>query len=305
LKLEVGDIVKVTKPLESKVAEVSSIGNTGRIYFRGGGGFGAWPDMVTVQCRKNDNSTKARSLRQKAANEAAHRARTESWSESKERELEEFAVNTVLTNEIVDQFHEVIETADDEKPMQQFIQSYPQVMTALLGGTSRFLLPKSPLGGKYVPDFLVSDTDSLGIRWLLVELETPHSTVTLMKQNDLEANARKGVSQVKEWREWLQSNLDVARRTRRDNGLGLIDIRPRSEGLVLVGRRALLHANSTIVRGPLREESNIRVHTYDWLLEQLSGILTFSGPPASNPYMIQPFREQGNNWFDQTARKRA
>jgi hypothetical protein len=142
-----------------------------------------------------------------------------------------------------------------------------------------------------VPDFLVSDTDSLGIRWVLVELETPHSSITLATQNELDAAARRGVTQIKEWREWLQNNLDMARRPVSQDGLGLIDIRPMSEGLVLVGRRALLKDNSGAVRYPFHEQNAIRIHTYDWFVERLFGIVEYVGPPRTSRDVLQPFRE--------------
>ena len=148
---------------------------------------------------------------------------------------------------------------------------------------------------KYIPDFLICDTNSAGVRWLLVELETPHSAITLNSRNDLDEVARKGVSQIKEWREWLQNNLGMARRSPREDGLGLVDVRPKSGGLVLVGRRARLKHNSGFVRNAIREDSAIRIHTYDWLVEQLLGNLQFNGPPALSPYVIPPPREK--NWL--------
>jgi len=55
---------------------------------------------------------------------------------------------------------------------------------------------------------------------LLVELETAQSDVTLRDENQLHKHGRKGVSQIEEWREWLLQNLDYARRSRREKGLG-------------------------------------------------------------------------------------
>jgi antiviral defense system Shedu protein SduA len=147
------------------------------------------------------------------------------------------------------------------------------------------------LAGKYVPDFLACDTDSLGLRWLLVELETPQSSITLSTKNELDASARRGVTQIKEWREWLQNNIDMARRPVEQDGLGLADIRPRSEGLVLVGRRTVLNDNAGAVRHPYREDDWIRIHTYDWLVESLFGILAFAGPPRASPHVIKPPRD--------------
>jgi hypothetical protein len=299
LQLSAGDIVEVKGNDGQQIAEVSSVGGDGRIHLKGGGGAGAWPDLITVLCRKDDDSRRARDLKRKAANQIALRARAESWSLNKQRELEDFEITAPLTEEHVEQLQEVIDSANDEKPIQQFLEAYPQTLTAILTGRSRFLIPRPSLAGKHIPDFLISDFDSLGIRWLLVELETPQSPITMRRHNDLEANARRGVSQVREWREWLQNHLDMARRSKREGGQGLVDIRPQSEGLVLVGRRTLLHQNSSAIRNRIIEENQIHVHTYDWLLEALRGTLLHSGPPALNPYAIRAPRTQRSKWAKQ------
>jgi hypothetical protein len=299
LQLSAGDIIEINTNDGRRTGEVSSIGGDGRVYLKGGGGAGAWPDQIGVLCRKTDDSSRARNLRREVANQVARNARTESWSLNKQREIEEHQVVASSTAETVEQLQKVIDSADDEKPIQQFLEEYPQTLTAILTGRSRFLIGRRSLAGKYVPDFLIADLDSLGVRWLLVELETPRSSITLSGQNDLEAHARRGVSQIKEWREWLQNNLDMARRSKRQDGLGLVDIRPQSEGLVLVGRRTLLHGNSPAVRSRIREENQIRIHTYDWLIEALRGTLAHSGPPVLNPYAIQAPRKERPEWLDQ------
>ena len=63
LQVEAGDIVQVIKPGGGPIEEVSSIGGDGRIYFKGGAGAGAWPDMIVFRCKKHDDSTDARELR--------------------------------------------------------------------------------------------------------------------------------------------------------------------------------------------------------------------------------------------------
>jgi len=288
MQLQAGDVVETQGSDGGQLGEVSSIGSSGRIHFTGGAGAGAWPDRVVIRSRKGEDTATAGEFKRKAANQAASRSRASGWSESKQQELQEYVVSSPLTFDHVEQLQEVIESARDEKPIQQFIEAYPQVLTALLGGRTRFCIPRLSLGGKYTPDFFMSDINSLGVRWVFVELETPDSDVTLKGRNDLEDHARKGVSQVKEWREWLQNNLDVARRSKRKDGLGLVDIRPRSEGVVLVGRRPRLLNNADAVRNAIREENDIQVHTYDWLVEQLTGVLSFSGPPGASPYVLQP-----------------
>lgn len=281
LELTAGDIVEIDG--SDQVSEVSSIGSHGRVYFRGTGSGGAWPDQLIVRSRKDDNSSEARELRRQVANNVALSARIEYPNLAKLHELRRYEVETALTLEIVEALQGVVATAHDERPIQQFIEAHPETLAALLGGRDRFVLPRRSLAGKYVPDFLACDTDSLGLRWLLVELETPRSSITLSSQNELDAYARRGVTQIREWREWLQNNLDMARRPVGQDGLGLPDIRPRSEGLVLAGRRDVLNDNAGAVRHAYREDDRIRIHTYDWLLESLFGILDLCRPAARQP----------------------
>lgn len=289
LALMAGDIVELGGA--DQVYEVSSIGSNGRVYFKGSTSGGAWPDQLTVLCREADDTEQARDLKRKAANSVALRARADAWTLAKRSELLRFEVNAPLTLQTVEELQRVIDSAQDERPIQVFIEKHPETLAALLGGRDRFVLPQHALGRKYVPDFLVSDTNSLGIRWVLVELETPQSSITLATQNELDVVARRGVTQIKEWREWLQNNLDMARHLVSQDGLGLIDIRPMSEGLVLVGRRALLNDNSGAVRNPYHEQNAIRIHTYDWFAERLFGIVEYVGPPRTSRDVLQPLRE--------------
>jgi hypothetical protein len=86
--------------------------------------------------------------------------------------------------------------------------------------------------------------------------------------------------------------LELARRSRREGGLGLVDISPRSKGLVLVGRRSRLHDNSSDVRRPISESQHIEIHTYDYLVERLERVLSFSGPSGLNRDLIQPWEDE-------------
>ena len=287
LRLCEGDIIRRSMADPDEVDAVSSIGGDGRVYLKGGRGAGAWPDTLTMVARSADNSAHAAEWRRKAANRAAQRAQGESWSGAKAAMLEPYAVVDAITESDVEELRDIVESAKDERPLQKFIEDHPTVLASLLGGHhGRYCVPRPRLRTAYVPDFLVAGVDSVGVRWMLVELETPQSRVTLAKKNDLDKHARAGVAQVLEWREWLQNNLDYARRPLAAGGLGLADVRPRDEGLVLVGRRELLRPNHEQVRLQTREDRLIQVHTYDWLLERLEGLHGFKGPSASNPYIL-------------------
>lgn len=288
LQLNAGDVVGY--PDVDVAFEVSSIGSDGRVYFKGPRAGSAWPDKLVVKARACDHSDKAQIFRRDAANRASLLGTTHELSMAKLHDLRRWEVQELLGMDAIDELVEVIEMADDERPIQLYLEAHPELLGALLGGRDRFVVPRPSFGGKYEPDFLIADTDSMGIRWLLVELETPTSSVTLSTQNALDKNARRGVAQIQEWREWLQNNLDTARRSVRRDGLGLSDIRPNSEGLVLVGRRHALRGNGAAVRSAFAEQNSIRIHTYDWLVESLREIIDFVGPSGLNPYVIKPPR---------------
>ena len=283
LKLNEGDIVKT---VAGAIAEVASIGQDGRVYFRGGRGFGAWPDLISVIARRGDESDSAIKARQQAANLAARRASSSAWSVAKSQDLSEFVTEEAVSEDDIAELESVITAAEDERPIQKFLEENGHLLTALLRGTLRYCLPQKRLGGEYIPDFIIGDVDSLGVRWVLIELETPRSGIYLKGGLQFDEKARKGVSQVLDWRNWLSSNIAYARRRRSEDGLGLFDIREKSEAIILVGRRALMPETKDAQRHEYRQSNKIQIHSYDWLLETLRGAIRHQGPSATNPYLI-------------------
>src|SRR5262249_35169642 len=109
LKLMAGDIVEVSGADQAN--GVSSIGSGGRVYFKGSTSGGAWPDQITILCRKDGDTEQARDLKRKAANTAALRARTDSWTLAKRTELLGFKVDAPVTLETIEELKRVIESA--------------------------------------------------------------------------------------------------------------------------------------------------------------------------------------------------
>ena len=284
LRLNRGDLVS-RGGSASEVDQVASIGDDGAVYFTGGRAR-AWPDELTVVARSDDTSPSGQDARRKAANRASERSLRSQWSITMQDSLKEYEVLESADASDIEELRRTLEMARDERPLQELFESRPCLLASLVRGPQRFCIPQVSLGGKYVADFFLADVSSSGVRWILVELETPDSATTLSRGNEFDKHARQGMSQIEEWREWLQDNLDMARRPKQQNGLGLLDIRPQAEGLVLVGRRDQVRENAPTLRNRRFETHSILMHTYDWLLEQLEGTLSFNGPWASNPYAI-------------------
>lgn len=285
LRLNKGDVVSRSSSWD-ELDEVASIGDNGVVYFTGGRSR-AWPDRLTIVTRSDDSSPQGERARSIAANRASERSVTGYWSTEKQESLEDYRVPEKVSHEDLVRLQDVIESADDERPIQDLLQRLPQLLGSLVRGPWRYCIPKPSLGGTFVPDFLLAEVDSNGVRWILVELETPNSSVRMSTVNDFEVHARRGVSQIKEWRQWLQDNIAYARQDKEHNGLGLHGIRADPKGIVLVGRRRLLHSEARNLRSQLYEDSQIEMHTYDWLLEKLEGALQFEVPWAMNPHALQ------------------
>ncbi len=287
LRLSERDIVLVSVGGEIRQAEVHSFGANGKVYFKGGLGSGVWPNRLTVLYRHDDTSSDAAGARCAIANEVSRQTTSRAWSQAREQELSEYQIRKKMTEADLEDLRRVVDSANDESTIQSFLEKRPQVLAALLTGRSRFVLPRPTLAGKYIPDFLLADVDSSGVRWVLLELETVGSGLTLQSENSFDKYVRKGISQVEDWKGWLLANLAHARKEKAQGGGGLVNIRPDSDAIVLAGRRDLLRATSREMRRPFEEKNRIAVHTYDWLIERLQGILEYEGPPALNPDALQ------------------
>lgn len=253
---------------------ISSIGADGRVYFEGGGNRRTPAHLIEIVYRAQNRSVAATEARRIAEREAAAQRATVgphgTLSMAKGRQLRIWQVNEYhsIDDRRLDELRGVIETAVDEKPIQLYLQEHPEFLAALLGrGHGRWVRPQVRFGNRYVADFLIADADSMGIRWRLVELESPRVR-PLSRTGGWLKEAAHAQYQIKQWRHYIKENLDSARKPIEDEGLGLVDIEPDSPALILISRRSLVSNDPIWLRRELRTDSGIHMHTYDWLLER-------------------------------------
>jgi hypothetical protein len=263
-----GDLVRVVTPTrfgdQPEFGEISSISSDGRLNFRGGNGRGARPHEVVLAARRDDDD--AANVRERARNEVARRdPRARLLGLSGRRELESFKATTVVTSLAVAALTDALQSADSERPLQKVIEDFPELLASLVNGNhGSWVIPQASLGAHFKPDFLVAWETSLGIQWLLVELESPTHTM-LTQKGRLASGPRQGVAQIQDWRRWLSENVGMARRPRDEMGLGLPGIAAKSLGLVLVGRAAIV-GTPDYARQDVASDSDIAVRSWDWLL---------------------------------------
>lgn len=169
----------------------------------------------------------------------------------------------------IDAFSRLLDEAPDEPAVHRFLEEHRgALVTVIGGGTFRCQISKPRLGSELIPDFLLASQDSMGIYWQAVELESPR-TAPYRQDGRPNRYLQHAIEQVRDWRRWLTRNLDYARRSREEKGLGLVGIDARVPGLVLIGRRPSDGYPDVFneFRMDMLHDSRIAVHSYDWLLE--------------------------------------
>ncbi len=68
-----------------------------------------------------------------------------------------------------------------------------------------YLFPEFQLGTSYKADYLLIGRSSGGHEFVFVELENPYEQITI-QNGELGTTFRKGISQVNDWRRWLEEN---------------------------------------------------------------------------------------------------
>ncbi|MEI2650121.1 MAG: Shedu anti-phage system protein SduA domain-containing protein [Dermatophilaceae bacterium] len=192
--------------------------------------------------------------------------------------LGEFLVNWITVDPAkIATLQTTLDGASDERPVQRYLQENPEILAqALVGGHGRWVIPQKRLGDRFVPDFVLGHRWSGPTwEWILVELQTPALSTPrnrtgqlFTRQGRMGEQLDEGLKQINEWRRWLEANLDYARRSRTEHGLGLTRIGANPPGLLLIGREGDLTPEHADMRKQLGDQHNVRIHSYNWLVRR-------------------------------------
>ena len=161
----------------------------------------------------------------------------------------------------------LLDNDPNESTMHRFLEENPNIpRTDLGGGHGRYFLSKKRLGAELIPDFMIAEENSMGVYWYAVELESP--TVKPHRKDGLQTQElTHALGQIRDWRRWLENNLDYARRSPKQDGLGLIGITAKVTGLIIIGRRYDYHKRYNEFRREMIDDNRIVIHSYDWLVD--------------------------------------
>lgn len=176
-----------------------------------------------------------------------------------------------ITQEDVDEFKKIIDTATKEQDIQAFLEKKPLFLIQHLGGGhGRWVIPKKRLGAEHITDFMVGDKSSMGFEWQAVELESPNARM-FNKNGDPSRYLTHAIRQIEDWRAWLTRNISYASRPQDQGGLGLTDISVHISGQIIIGRRAYINPSTNDLRRQMCKNSNIQIHSYDRMIDVAQG----------------------------------
>ncbi len=142
------------------------------------------------------------------------------------------------------------------------------------GHNGAFLFPEFQLSNCYVADYLLCGRSSGGYEFVFVELEHPRGNIT-MKNGDLGHEIRDGISQLKEWRRWLESNYSSFNTTFKKYKNPNIQLpeefytldSSRFHYVIVAGRRSDFAELTHRIRREIRQSENINILHYDNLYD--------------------------------------
>lgn len=263
-----GDIVRIAGRNVS-ASLVSSISRDGRVNLRGLDG-GAYPHRLNVLARASATDAASLDLREKANRRLREEARlSPDFAERHTSHLEPYLVKVERSDASVQDLANAVEQSTDEKGPQRIIEEHPALLATLVSASlGVWVIPQKKLGAEFVTDFMLAYRNTTGMHWIAVELESPAAD-PLIQNGQPGRELRTAEQQIYSWRDWLENNLDYARRAPSDSGLGLTHVRAKVPGLIIIGRRTLRGDYSNVVHR-FRSEYNIEIQSYDWLIREAS-----------------------------------
>jgi hypothetical protein len=161
---------------------------------------------------------------------------------------------------VADELATVLNEAKDERPLQEFYTKHPYMLALAFSVHCCWMFPKPRLGGgKWVPDFLLCDKNSLGYQWTLIELESPRMEAT-NKDESVSADCNHALQQIRDYRRWLRDNALFEEKQ------GFKGLNADCEGWVVIGRRDADRRELEQQRLADFRKERIEVASYDRLL---------------------------------------
>ena len=174
------------------------------------------------------------------------------------------------------QFLSVLDSASKENDVQNYIKRNEKwfITASLLkdydfGQHEAYLIPKQELGSEFRVDYMIVGKNSLGYQVVLVEFENVNVDYKLHLSNTETEAVRKGLTQIRDWDRWMETNKQYFLES---SGLiSLTRIIPSwcIHYCLVVSRRTRMDEISNQLRGHSQKNSNLHIVSYDRLVDNI------------------------------------
>ncbi len=174
-------------------------------------------------------------------------------------------------------FEFIISNAKNEVEVQRYIKSNQKwfipgaiFLDYNFGHYETYLFPEQKLGNDYIADYMLIGKSSGGYNLVLVEFETPNTEYLISTANMESESVRKGLTQLQDWKRWLDSNREYFMRNIGLREFGIDIPTYRTFYHLVVSRRKYMNKMEVEVRDQtMYERHNTKIITFDRLSENV------------------------------------
>lgn len=176
-----------------------------------------------------------------------------------------------------DMFRNIIYTSKNELEIQQYIKQNRKwfipgsiFLDYNFGHHDAYLFPEQKLGNEYAADYMLVGKSSDGYSIVLIEFEKANTEYLLSTSNMESDSVRKGLTQIQDWKRWMDKNRDYFLRNICLTQEGIDIPIYRIYYYLVVSRRDFMTQIALEVRSQnMYERQNTKIVTFDRLVDNI------------------------------------
>jgi hypothetical protein len=174
-----------------------------------------------------------------------------------------------------DRLSEILDAAKTETDVQSYIKNNRKwfIPGSILkdynfGHHGAYLFLEQKLGIEYIADYILLGENSDGHSIVLVEFEKPNSPFLITTSNSESESVRKGLTQIKDWKRWIDDNREYFFNSMGLKGKGVSIPVSRFFYCLVVSRRKHMDERTRDVRSQICfEMQNTKIISFDRLVD--------------------------------------
>lgn len=177
-------------------------------------------------------------------------------------------------------FETVIYEAKNEVEIQRYIKNNRKwfipgsiFLDYNFGHHDAYLFPEQQLGNKYAADYMLVGKNSDGYNIVLIEFEKANTLYLLSNSNGDSESVRKGITQIRDWKCWMDSNREYFLRSTGFYQKGIEIPTYRIYYYLVVSRRDFMTPIAKEIRSQtMYENKNLKIVTFDRLVDNIKAL---------------------------------